>query len=43
MEIKMKAGKLARLLNEGFSLTEIHALQAEVRKLGLAEKKYLNS
>lgn len=39
--MKMKAGKLNRLLNEGFTLQEIYFMYLEIKKMGEAEKNYL--
>ena len=39
--MKMKAGKLNKLLKEGFSLYEIYLMQKEIKKLPLEEKKLI--
>ena len=39
----MKAGKLNRLLNEGFTLKEIFYMYQEIKKLALEEKKIINN
>jgi len=39
--MKMKAGKLNRLLNEGFTMEQIYIMHLEIKKLALAERQLL--
>ena len=43
MTIKMKAGKLNRLLNEGFTLEAIAIMQEEIKKIAIKEKALINN
>ena len=39
--MKMKAGKLARLLSEGFTMEQIYIMHMEIKKMALDERKLL--
>lgn len=41
--MKMKAGKLNRLLNEGFSMREIYIMHQEIKKMALEDKNTKSS